>query len=73
MQLTELQRALHVPSDIFRTERVKAHAGSATQVRSAAVQASLLSAASALQDRSPLVALHRLRARPALQASTAQL
>ncbi len=73
MQLVELQRALYVPSGIFRTERVKAHACSATQVHSAAAQASLLSAAAALQDRSPLVAPLRPRARPALQANTAQL
>ena len=74
MQLVELQRALFVLSGIFRTEQVKTHACSATQVHSAAAQASLLSAAAALQDPSPLVALPRLlRARPAPQASTAQL
>ena len=73
MQLAELQRALSVLSGIFRTVRVKSHAGSATQVHSAAAQASLLSAAAALQDRSPLVAPLRPRARPAPQANTAQL
>ena len=74
MQLAELRRALSVLSGIFRTVRVKAHAGSATQVHSAAAQASLLSAAAALQDRSPLVApLRQQHACPAPQASTAQL
>ena len=74
MQLVELQRALSVLSGIFRTERVKAHACSATQVHSAAAQASLLSAAAALQDPSHLAAPPRLlRARPVPQASTAQL
>jgi hypothetical protein len=74
MQLVELQRALSVLSGIFRTEQVKMHACSATQVHFAAAQASLLSAAAALQDPSPLVAPPRLlRARPAPLASTAQL
>ena len=74
VQLAELRRALPVLSGIFRTERVKAHACSVTQVRSAAAQALLLSAAAVLQDCSLLVAPHRQRhARPAPQASTAQL
>ena len=73
MQSAELRRALFVMSGIVRTERVKAHACSATQVHSAAAQALLLSAAAVLQDRSPLVAPLRPRARPVLLASTAQL
>ncbi len=74
MQSAELRRALSVLPGIFRTVRVRAHACSATQVHSAAAQASLLSAAAVLQDRSPLVApLRQRHARPAPQASTVQL
>ena len=51
----------------------KAHAYPVMRVHTAAAQASLLSVAFALQERSPLVAPRRLRARLALQASTAQL
>ena len=60
MQLVVLQRAPLALPGIFRTKQVKAHACSVTQVRSAAAQASLLSAAAALQERSPLVVPPRL-------------
>jgi hypothetical protein len=73
MQLVELQRALSVLSGIFRTEQVKMHACSATQVHFAAAQASLLSAAAALRERSPLAGPPRPRARPAPLANTARL
>ena len=73
MQLVVLQRALLALPGIFKTKQVKAPACSVIRVRSAAAQASLLSVAAALQERSPLVAPTRPRARPAPQASTAQL
>ena len=68
------QPALHVGWVPTKIKQVKAHAYHVMRVRSAAAQVSLLSAAAALQERSPLVAPPRLlRARPAPQASTAQL
>ena len=73
MQLVVLQLAPLALPGIFRTKLVKAHAYHVMRVRSAAAQASLLSAAVALQERSLLVAPPRLRARPVPQASTAQL
>ena len=74
MQLVGHLRALLALPGLFRTKRVKARVCSVIQVHSAAAQASLLSAAAVLQDRSPLVApLRQRHACPAPQASTAQL
>ena len=65
--------ALHVGRVPTKIKRVKAHAYPVMRVHTAAAQVLLLSAAAALQERSPRVAPPRPRARPAPQASTAQL
>ena len=71
--MPHLLLALLALRDISRIKRAKARACSVTQVHTAAAQASQPSVVYVLQDRSPLVAPPRLRARPAPQASTAQL
>ena len=71
--LHRLRLALLVMWGISRIKRVRARACPVTQAHSAAALVSRLSLVCALQDRSRLVVPARLPARPALQASTAQL
>ena len=68
-----LRPALHVGSVPTKIKLARAHVYPVMRVHTAAAQASLLSAAAALRERSPLAAPPRPRARPAPQASTAQL
>jgi hypothetical protein len=72
MHSSELQSAPLAHPGISRTKRVRTHACSATQVRTAAAKALLLLAAAALQERSPPAVPALQRARHAPQASTAQ-
>ncbi len=68
-----LRLALLVLLGNFIIKRVKARARPVTQAYSAAALVSRLSIVDALQDCFHLLATSHLHARPALQASTAQL